>query len=176
MLTFGDILINKAPEDTTDFLKEFCVSVKNQEGSIPVNPTGPQGRARPQDFLHLFLNKSEYLVTFLEHLIENQTSWSTQIYNALVEHYLVSWIRFEAFSPQKVKQVRLSGRLESGRRGTPLSGGAASNEAASESGRSLRQKPNLHFVSDVQLLSRNYPSIRRKQNVSVSRRGWVAKA
>ncbi|KAL0275277.1 UNVERIFIED_CONTAM: hypothetical protein PYX00_003181 [Menopon gallinae] len=93
LFNFGDILINKAPEDTTDFLKDFCVSVKNQEGSIPLNPMGAQRKARPQDFLHLFLNKSEYLVTFLEHLIQNQTSWSTQIYNALVEHYLVVWSR-----------------------------------------------------------------------------------
>lgn len=91
MLDFGDILINNAPEATTVFLKSFCTDPKFQVTSIDsLYPTpGSIHKARPQDYLHLFLNKSEYLVEFLEHLIQTQTGWSTQIYNALVEHYLV---------------------------------------------------------------------------------------
>lgn len=90
MLDFGDILISNAPEETTAFLKTFCTDSKSSAIGVGVLDTTPGAhRARPQDYLHLFLNKSEYLVDFLEHLVQCQSGWSTQIYNALVEHYLV---------------------------------------------------------------------------------------
>lgn len=75
-------------------------------------------KASPEDFIHLFLNNSERLVEFLEHLVKSDTRllfftikrmhiffimklilylfhifyrWSTLIYNTLVEHYLHVW-------------------------------------------------------------------------------------
>lgn len=106
MLDFGDILINNAPEATTVFLKSFCTGSKFQTTGIDsLNPTpGGIHKARPQDYLHLFLNKSEYLVEFLEHLIQSQTGWSTQIYNALVEHYLVVWSKSEEGNRTQIEQ------------------------------------------------------------------------
>lgn len=84
-----------SPAEITSFLKELCT--KHAEESVPQRQTqifdldGAETTSpKPQDFLHLFLLKSEFLVDFLEHLVNARTGWDTQIYNALIEHYLVS--------------------------------------------------------------------------------------
>lgn len=75
----------------TEFLKVLCTECNSKTKSVnpfDLSPSIP----KPQDYLHLFLNKSEYLVDFLEHLIQTKSGWSTKIYNALVEHHLVRGI------------------------------------------------------------------------------------
>jgi len=83
------------PADITSLLKELCIKYMDEpeiarETNIFELDGGGPPRPRPQDFLHLFIVKSEYLVEFLEHLVYSRTGWDRQIYNTLVEHYLVS--------------------------------------------------------------------------------------
>lgn len=97
MKKYGNILLQNAPEESTQFLKKLCTDYR------PINkPLVDQNmldgsnvpyveRANPEDFIHLFLNNSERLVEFLEHLVKVQPRWSTLVYNTLVEHYLHVW-------------------------------------------------------------------------------------
>lgn len=48
-------------------------------------------RARPEEYIHLFLNNSERLVELLEHLVKCESNWSTLVYNTLIEHHLHVW-------------------------------------------------------------------------------------
>ncbi|PSN48268.1 hypothetical protein C0J52_03049, partial [Blattella germanica] len=98
MKKYGNVLIENAPEEATQFLKKLCTdyrpsnkplvdqSMLDGSSSFPL----PE-RANPEDFIHLFLNNSERLVEFLEHLVKVQTKWSTLVYNTLIEHYLHVW-------------------------------------------------------------------------------------
>lgn len=52
-------------------------------------------RAHPEEYIHLFLNNSERLVEFLEHLVKCEANWSTLIYNTLIEHHLHVWSSFK---------------------------------------------------------------------------------
>ncbi|XP_058799921.1 vacuolar protein sorting-associated protein 11 homolog isoform X5 [Phymastichus coffea] len=89
MKKYGNILIENVPNEATQFLKTLCTNY------IPTNKTSnkeqPPEKANPEDFIHLFLNNSERLVEFLEHLIKTDVKWSTSVYNTLVEHYLHVW-------------------------------------------------------------------------------------
>ncbi|KAK6628467.1 hypothetical protein RUM43_002282 [Polyplax serrata] len=89
-MEFGDTLITNVPKETTEFLKLFCTEAKYKVKNSDPFEDG-YSAPKPEDYLHLFLNKSEFLVDFLEHLIHTQSGWSKQIYNALVEHHLVVW-------------------------------------------------------------------------------------
>lgn len=90
MLDFGDVLINNVPKETTEFLKGYFTESNSGKKTYDGIFNDKNSSPNPQDYLHLFLNKSEYLVEFLEHLIEVRSGWNKQIYNALVEHLLVS--------------------------------------------------------------------------------------
>lgn len=62
------------------------------DGSVEQNVE----KANPEEFIHLFLNNSERLVEFLEHLVKCESKWSTLVYNTLVEHYLHVWSALES--------------------------------------------------------------------------------
>lgn len=75
MKKYGNILIQKAPKESTQFLKKLCTSYKPKDALI-VSENSLTGcydvpvHAEPEDFIHLFLNNSERLVEFLEYVIE----------------------------------------------------------------------------------------------------------
>ncbi|XP_076240073.1 vacuolar protein sorting 11 isoform X2 [Calliopsis andreniformis] len=97
MKKYGNILIENVPNETMQFLKTLCtnyrpsnkplVDQETLDGTVVQNID----KANPEDFIHLFLNNSERLVEFLEHLVKTDTKWSTLVYNTLVEHYLHVW-------------------------------------------------------------------------------------
>lgn len=103
MKKYGNILIENVPKESTQFLKSLCTNYKPSnkplfdKNASDGNVDQHVDRANPEDFIHLFLNNSEPLVEFLEHLIKfsdvikSENKWSTLIYNTLVEHYLHVW-------------------------------------------------------------------------------------
>lgn len=97
MKKYGNILIQHAPDEATQFLKRLCTDYRPSNKPL-VDQSMLDGsaslhveRANPEDFIHLFLNNSERLVEFLEHLVKVHTKWSTLVYNTLIEHYLHLW-------------------------------------------------------------------------------------
>ncbi|CAL1686711.1 unnamed protein product [Lasius platythorax] len=97
MKKYGNILIENVPNESTQFLKTLCTNYKPSDKPL-VDQEALNGyteqrvdKANPEDFIHLFLNNSERLVEFLEHLVKSDTRWSTLVYNTLVEHYLHVW-------------------------------------------------------------------------------------
>ncbi|XP_051174547.1 vacuolar protein sorting-associated protein 11 homolog [Leptopilina boulardi] len=94
MKKYGNILIDNVPNEATQFLKSLCTNYKSSnkiQDKISIDSMEHVDRANPEDFIHLFLNNSERLVEFLEHLVKNDGKWSTLVYNTLVEHYLHVW-------------------------------------------------------------------------------------
>lgn len=87
--------MKECPADITRFLKTFCKTCLDEPSQSPARlfslDNERSGNPKPQDFLHLFLHKSEYLVDFLESLVNERTGWDSKIYNTLVEHYLVNF-------------------------------------------------------------------------------------
>ncbi|XP_024946618.1 vacuolar protein sorting-associated protein 11 homolog isoform X2 [Cephus cinctus] len=94
---YGNVLIENIPQEATQFLKSLCTNYRPSNKPLidqnMLDGTIEQhvDRANPEDFIHLFLNNSERLVEFLEHLIKCDGKWSTLVYNTLVEHYLHVW-------------------------------------------------------------------------------------
>nr|CAD7456680.1 unnamed protein product [Timema tahoe] len=101
MKRYGNVLIQNAPEESTEFLKKLCTEYRPSnkplvDVSMLDGSTAPSvDRASPEDFIHLFLNNSERLVEFLEHLVKVQPRWSALVYNTLIEHYLHVWSSLE---------------------------------------------------------------------------------
>ncbi|XP_012258670.2 vacuolar protein sorting-associated protein 11 homolog [Athalia rosae] len=97
MKKYGTVLIENAPNEATQFLKRLCTNYR-PTNKLLVDQNMLVGaieqyieKAHPEDFIHLFLNNSERLVEFLEHLVKCESKWSTLVYNTLLEHYLHVW-------------------------------------------------------------------------------------
>lgn len=100
MKKYGTILVEHIPNESTQFLKRLCTNFnkhnsKNLIENIP-NNYDIILKADPEDFIHLFLNKSEMLVEFLEHLMNEGNSLSITVYNTLLEHYIHVWSNLES--------------------------------------------------------------------------------
>ncbi|XP_076184053.1 vacuolar protein sorting 11 [Ptiloglossa arizonensis] len=97
MKKYGNILIENVPNESTQFLKTLCTNYRPSNKPLvdqeALNGTVEQhvDKANPEDFIHLFLNNSDCLIEFLEHLVKVDTKWSTLVYNTLIEHYLYVW-------------------------------------------------------------------------------------
>ncbi|XP_015430212.1 PREDICTED: vacuolar protein sorting-associated protein 11 homolog [Dufourea novaeangliae] len=98
MKKYGKILIENVPDESTQFLKALCTNYRPSNKPLVDQETldGNMAyqdidKAKPEDYIHLFLNHSERLVEFLEHLVKTYTKCSTLVYNTLVEHYLHVW-------------------------------------------------------------------------------------
>lgn len=97
MKNYGNILLQNAPEEATQFLKKLCTDYRPSnkplvdQSMLDGSSIPHSERANPEEFIHLFLNNSERLVEFLEHLVKVQPKWSTLVYNTLIEHYLHVW-------------------------------------------------------------------------------------
>ncbi|CAH1183052.1 unnamed protein product [Ceutorhynchus assimilis] len=87
MKKYGQILVKHLPYESTQFLKRLCT---NHDSML--------SKSDPEYFIHLFLNNSERLVEFLEHLIGEGCVLSPSVYNTLLEHYLHVWATVEVVS------------------------------------------------------------------------------
>lgn len=111
---YGNILMEKCPQQTTELLKRLCTDYYQQQHKDGANvidgsdtfdatamhmtesivfDTSPHiDRANAEDFIHLFVkSSSELLIDFLEYLVLNLSSSSQLVYNTLIEHYLRQW-------------------------------------------------------------------------------------
>lgn len=99
MKKYGNILIQNAPYESTQFLKRLCTNYKsNTMDNSLVGSFDLSQKSDPEDYIHLFLNNSERLVEFLEYLIGEGCILSTPVYNTLLEHYLHVWGNFTNIS------------------------------------------------------------------------------
>lgn len=74
----------------TDYKPRSSLLVDEASLSGTVGVREPE-RAIPDDYVHMFLNNSERLIEFLEHMVSSDSRCSKLIYNALVEHYIHVW-------------------------------------------------------------------------------------
>lgn len=88
MKKYGKILIENLPKESTELLKNLCSELNHE-----FQPTTDPKYCNPEEFIHLFLNKTEYLVDFLEHLVTKAYKHSTFIYDTLIENYVNLWHR-----------------------------------------------------------------------------------
>lgn len=101
MKKYGKILVEHVPYESTQLLKKLCTNYKPSNSPI-ISENMIDGafdvtvRADPEDFVHLFLNNSERLVEFLEHLMNEGCTLSTTTYNILLEHYIHVWSNLES--------------------------------------------------------------------------------
>ncbi|XP_022189804.2 vacuolar protein sorting-associated protein 11 homolog [Nilaparvata lugens] len=115
-IRYGSILMEKAPKETTQFLKRLCTNYRPSEEQNQLATDGlldQYDRAPPEDFIHLFLNNPECLIDFLEHLIETSSKLSQLVYNTLVEHYLHVWSKLSEFTGKLHYEQKIIKILES---------------------------------------------------------------
>ncbi|XP_066137902.1 vacuolar protein sorting-associated protein 11 homolog [Euwallacea fornicatus] len=100
MKKYGQMLVEKLPYESTQFLKRLCTNYKPDNRPL-VSENMMEGnydradKSDPEDFIHLFLNNSQCLVEFLEHLITEGCILSPSVYGTLLEHYLQVWANTE---------------------------------------------------------------------------------
>ncbi|KAG8238556.1 hypothetical protein J437_LFUL018173, partial [Ladona fulva] len=124
MREYGSILLDHSPNQATELLKKLCTDYRpSMKPLVDLNMldgtlTAPEIKAaNAEDFIHLFLNNSERLVQFLEHIILMCPNSSTQVYNTLVEHYLHVWSSIEkkrkeeASEEDKADMALLEGKI-----------------------------------------------------------------
>lgn len=57
--------------------------------------TGEMQRARPDEFIHIFVKNSQQLTEFLEAMIACELKPAAVVYNTLLELHLQNWSRLE---------------------------------------------------------------------------------
>lgn len=103
MKKYGNVLIQHAPVESTEFLKALCTDYKPRS-KLLVEESSLSGarvhldpdRAMPDDYVHLFLSNSEQLIVFLEHMVKSELQCSNLVYNALIEHYIHVWAKLKS--------------------------------------------------------------------------------
>ncbi len=82
LFDYGKQLVDKLPKETTELLKRLCTNF----GTDPIEQKPL--RADPTDYIKLYVDKSDYLVEFLEYMTCNVANLSHIVYNTLFELYL----------------------------------------------------------------------------------------
>jgi len=85
MKTYGKLMMEEVPEQTTEFLKRLCTGYDPPTGS-PVRKT--QKHAEAEEFIHIFVKNAQKLTEFLEHMIKIRPKCKSAVYNTLMEVYL----------------------------------------------------------------------------------------
>lgn len=101
----GKSLLETRPRETTELLKKLCtnyVPVSDPGQSAPPQ-SGPKKKSVPDQFVHIFVDQTEWLVKFLEFVVE-QNNATPLVYNTLLELYLRD---DEDDSPEIKQQKRL---------------------------------------------------------------------
>ncbi|KPJ02358.1 Vacuolar protein sorting-associated protein 11-like [Papilio xuthus] len=101
MKKYGHKLIQHEPKESTKLLKLLCTDYKPRskplvdEDSLSGVHREPD-RALPDEYIHMFLNNSEHLIEFLEHMVScADLKCSSLVYNTLIEHYIHVWAKAE---------------------------------------------------------------------------------
>ena len=73
LVKYGKRLMTAEPEYTSQVITSLCLGHWRQDAPPPGQPSK---RARPEDFIHIFVNQTEHLVTFLASSVEVGSCWS----------------------------------------------------------------------------------------------------
>lgn len=71
MITYGKLLMNELPDETTEFISEVCKD-KGLDSIFVVKwwiKRCLTEKAEPSDYLHIFVNKPQHLLKFLEKMV-----------------------------------------------------------------------------------------------------------
>lgn len=111
MKHYGKAMMGALPEKTTTFLKSLCsfyVPKKSSEFShggaaqakelssiledlsfMEAAESADTVKARPENFIHIFVNQEQWLLDFLEYIVsQNEAGTSPAVYNTLLELYM----------------------------------------------------------------------------------------
>lgn len=89
---YGKALLDAIPAETTQLLMQLCTG-----------RAASSGRSHPEDFIHIFVDNSEELLRFLQHIVEVQPDSSSLVYNTLLELHLQE---YKHETDAKVRQSR----------------------------------------------------------------------
>nr|XP_039266743.1 vacuolar protein sorting-associated protein 11 homolog [Styela clava] len=94
MKKYGKLLMKNVPAEATELLKALCTDYKPSNMPL-VNEDDYESfgnvsnkHANVEEFIHIFVNNSERLVAFLQHIIKVEPQSSELVYNTLLELYL----------------------------------------------------------------------------------------
>jgi len=85
---YGKVLMSNVPKQTTELLKSLCTAEVNESELENPFEVSNKSLTNGEDFIHIFVNSPDMLVTFLEHLIKVQGKTSLIVCNTLLELYL----------------------------------------------------------------------------------------
>eukprot|EP00055_Hartaetosiga_balthica_P005109 m.14455 g.14455 ORF g.14455 m.14455 type:complete len:1016 (-) comp4316_c0_seq1:135-3182(-) len=100
MENYGKRLVTSLPELTTAFLKNLCSADYQPapafEDVVYLDKRSRRRRhddyfkppADPENFIHLYVDQQEHLVTFLEFMVEQRSDLNPKVYDTLLELYL----------------------------------------------------------------------------------------
>jgi len=90
----GKVLVKNLPEETTGLLMILCTGKHSQKSHVP-SPRAGNGfvgyRAKPESFIHLYVNHPESLLLFLEFVVKEEGGASAVVGNTLLELLLSEW-------------------------------------------------------------------------------------
>ncbi|KAF2073113.1 hypothetical protein CYY_005582 [Polysphondylium violaceum] len=95
---YGKILVSELPEETTMVLMKLCTNYQPIASAnvfdlnaltLSQNDNGSKNKvkAAPEEFIHIFVSQPEWLVKFLEYMVQ-QNNDAPLVYNTLLELYL----------------------------------------------------------------------------------------
>lgn len=118
MKKYGKTLLTYVPEQTTDLLKRLCSDYKPSnallvdQNMLQGAPPPAERRSHPEDFIHIFVNKSDKLLEFLQHMVTVQPRSSTLVYNTLLELHLQAYNHEQDAEERRLKEQRIMDMLK----------------------------------------------------------------
>ncbi|XP_052690623.1 vacuolar protein sorting-associated protein 11 homolog [Crassostrea angulata] len=112
---YGKVLMAEVPQETTELLKRLCTDYRPTDKPLVDQnmydgTVGHIEKAQAENFIHIFVNNSERLTEFLEHMIRVQPNSPSLLYNSLLELYLHDIVH-ETDSMKKTERVRKTEEL-----------------------------------------------------------------
>ena len=119
---YGNVLYQNQPIETLTLLQTLCTNYVPKTLLLPVFPnlgaitytitTPPSGgKAKAEDFLHIFVDESDYIVDFLEFIIQyNQNENPSIIYDSLIIHFIKNWV-FAQSENNIIQQAKLDEKI-----------------------------------------------------------------
>jgi len=102
MKKYGSVLIQNVPSESTEFLMTMCAASSSEEFDC-----------NPEEFIHLFINDQNAMVSFLEHLVVSLPCVSKTVYNTLIEYQLYLYSASEDTAAKSSKEKKIMELLKS---------------------------------------------------------------
>ncbi|XP_064651834.1 vacuolar protein sorting-associated protein 11 homolog [Lineus longissimus] len=109
---YGKMLMSEVPKQTTELLKRLCTDYKPSDSPL-VDDSNLYGENIPRiqnanadEFIHIFVNNSEKLTEFLEHMVKVQPNSPSLVYDTLLELYLHDIVHETDISAKTEKEMK----------------------------------------------------------------------